>query len=161
MSDLICCKTMQRCQTPGMCSPHGGCSDSSAVNPRAPLPGAILAADHDRIVAELTDAGTKLQAERDQLAERCRELEECLGGEQRARHQAELDGIALRAEVEELRKSQGAEMFLTLTGEITNLRAEVEALRILLKEWLDADEHKDWGEYERRVEKALEASRCS
>lgn len=25
MSELICKKTMTRCQTPGMCSPHGGC----------------------------------------------------------------------------------------------------------------------------------------
>jgi len=25
MSDLICRKSMQRCQHPGMCSPHGGC----------------------------------------------------------------------------------------------------------------------------------------
>lgn len=25
MSDLICRKSMTRCQTPGMCSPHGGC----------------------------------------------------------------------------------------------------------------------------------------
>ncbi len=25
MTDLICRKTMQRCQYPGMCSPHGGC----------------------------------------------------------------------------------------------------------------------------------------
>lgn len=25
MSDLICRKTMQRCNTPGMCMPHGGC----------------------------------------------------------------------------------------------------------------------------------------
>lgn len=25
MSDLICRKTMQRCQHPGMCSTHGGC----------------------------------------------------------------------------------------------------------------------------------------
>lgn len=25
MTDLICRKTMQRCQHPGMCSPHGGC----------------------------------------------------------------------------------------------------------------------------------------
>jgi len=28
MPDLICRKTMIRCQTPGMCSPHGGCSTS-------------------------------------------------------------------------------------------------------------------------------------
>jgi hypothetical protein len=25
MSDLICRRSMQRCQHPGMCSPHGGC----------------------------------------------------------------------------------------------------------------------------------------
>lgn len=35
----------------------------------------VLAADHDRIVSSLTEAGRKMQAERDQLAERCRELE--------------------------------------------------------------------------------------
>ena len=28
MTDLICRKTMQRCQTPGMCMPHGGCKVS-------------------------------------------------------------------------------------------------------------------------------------
>ena len=27
MSDMICRKSMMRCQTPGMCSPHGGCRD--------------------------------------------------------------------------------------------------------------------------------------
>lgn len=26
MTDMICRKSMQRCQTPGMCSPHGGCA---------------------------------------------------------------------------------------------------------------------------------------
>lgn len=25
MSDLICRRTMRRCETSGMCSPHGGC----------------------------------------------------------------------------------------------------------------------------------------
>jgi hypothetical protein len=25
MTDLICRKSMMRCQTPGMCAPHGGC----------------------------------------------------------------------------------------------------------------------------------------
>jgi len=25
MADMICSKSMARCQTPGMCSPHGGC----------------------------------------------------------------------------------------------------------------------------------------
>lgn len=32
MSDLICRKTMRRCQTQGMCSPHGGCSDGVLVH---------------------------------------------------------------------------------------------------------------------------------
>ncbi|KMN20276.1 hypothetical protein [Pseudomonas weihenstephanensis] len=29
MTDLICRKSMTRCQTPGMCSPHGGCQPES------------------------------------------------------------------------------------------------------------------------------------
>ena len=28
---LICAKTMNPCQTPGMCSPHGGCRPSQTV----------------------------------------------------------------------------------------------------------------------------------
>lgn len=32
MSDLICRKSMVRCQTPGMCSPHGGCQPSVLVH---------------------------------------------------------------------------------------------------------------------------------
>ncbi len=31
MSDLICRKSMMRCQTPGMCSPHGGCQPSALI----------------------------------------------------------------------------------------------------------------------------------
>lgn len=31
MSDFICRKSMMRCQTPGMCSPHGGCRPSLLV----------------------------------------------------------------------------------------------------------------------------------
>lgn len=46
MSDLICRKTLMRCQTPGMCSPHGGCQSQ-----------------HDRDSSELR----RLCAERDQL----------------------------------------------------------------------------------------------
>lgn len=32
MSGLICRKSMTRCLTPGMCSPHGGCRDDAAAN---------------------------------------------------------------------------------------------------------------------------------
>lgn len=35
MSDLICRKSMMRCQTPGMCSPHGGCQDPVNAQLRA------------------------------------------------------------------------------------------------------------------------------
>ena len=31
MTDLICRKSMMRCQTPGMCSPHGGCKTSTLI----------------------------------------------------------------------------------------------------------------------------------
>lgn len=31
MSDLICRKTMMRCNTPGMCAPYGGCRDELAI----------------------------------------------------------------------------------------------------------------------------------
>lgn len=27
MTDMICRKTMQRCATPSMCAPYGGCGD--------------------------------------------------------------------------------------------------------------------------------------
>ena len=33
--DMICRKTMTRCQTPGMCSPHGGCQDPVVAELRA------------------------------------------------------------------------------------------------------------------------------
>lgn len=32
MSDLVCRKSMTRCLTPGMCSPHGGCSPTEQVS---------------------------------------------------------------------------------------------------------------------------------
>lgn len=31
MTDMTCRKSMQRCQTPGRCSPHGGCPDPAPV----------------------------------------------------------------------------------------------------------------------------------
>lgn len=32
MNDLICKNTMARCQTPGMCSPYGGCRETEPVS---------------------------------------------------------------------------------------------------------------------------------
>lgn len=31
MTNLICRKTMMRCQTPGMCAPYGGCRTEVAI----------------------------------------------------------------------------------------------------------------------------------
>ncbi|TKD30027.1 hypothetical protein [Azotobacter chroococcum] len=122
MSDLICRKTMMRCQTPGMCSPHGGCSDSIAVNPGAPLPGAILAADHDRIVSALI-AGREA-AEREN---------ESLRSKARASEQAALE---LHVEVERLQRelatAHADASHYASTAE--DMRAEVERLKPLLKE---------------------------
>jgi hypothetical protein len=41
MTDMICRKSMQRCQTPGMCAPHGGCADPSTARGVAAIEAAI------------------------------------------------------------------------------------------------------------------------
>lgn len=45
MSDLICRKTMMRCQTPGTCSPHGGCQP-------LPVTESVFKADYARLEQE-------------------------------------------------------------------------------------------------------------
>ena len=50
MSDNICRETMTRCQTPGMCSPHGGCRD-----------------DRDKAYAEAWEKARGLQSEMDEI----------------------------------------------------------------------------------------------
>lgn len=90
MGDLICRKSMRRCLTPGMCSPHGGCqtsilkdcdvryagdSGSTAVNPFGPLAGTISAEDYRRCMAERDQLKAELErvradAERYQWARR-------------------------------------------------------------------------------------------
>ncbi|MFC0667047.1 hypothetical protein ACFSKY_22410 [Azotobacter chroococcum] len=68
----------------------------------------VLAADHDRIVSSLTEAGRKLQAERDAWRNACKALQ--IEEEKVAAMDGEL--TALRAEVERLRKD--AELFRRL-----------------------------------------------
>lgn len=55
MTDLICRKSMTRCQTPGMCAPHGGCQPAVEVNIGKPDLG------------QFVDWAWKLKTERDQL----------------------------------------------------------------------------------------------
>ncbi|WP_349573068.1 hypothetical protein [Azotobacter salinestris] len=96
----------------------------------------VLAADHDRIVSSLTEAGVKMQAERDAAAQRCRELEaqvDQLKREERLRH-ADASYYAntserLRAEVEQARGT--AEYW---KAGLLSANAEVERLQGLLKE---------------------------
>ncbi|EGH43282.1 hypothetical protein [Pseudomonas syringae] len=54
MSDMICRKTMMRCMTPGMCSPHGGCQDSEVSRLRVELAGLKTGYEaYERVNAEL------------------------------------------------------------------------------------------------------------
>lgn len=53
MSDLICRKTMMRCQTPGMCAPYGGCRAEVAIlADKVLVPRELL----ERILANLETA---------------------------------------------------------------------------------------------------------
>lgn len=56
MTDLICRKSMTRCLTPGMCSPHGGCwPEDSHMRAIRSLRGdcADLIAERDHLKAEI------------------------------------------------------------------------------------------------------------
>jgi hypothetical protein len=101
MSDLICRKTMTRCQTPGMCAPHGGCSTSAeaaraalveravAPAPASGVPGTIGVKRYipdgytqpasrsgtGTHMVESRDGDYVLASDYDMLAQRCRELE--------------------------------------------------------------------------------------
>jgi hypothetical protein len=78
MSDMICRKSMARCITPGMCSPHGGCKDP-AFNPEWDRLKAAQESlrEHMQIIAkqndELVDLRARL-AERDALLKLARQF---------------------------------------------------------------------------------------
>jgi hypothetical protein len=63
MTELICRKTMVRCQTPGMCSPYGGCREP-AQDSASEL--ALLRAAHCAALSTITE----LKAEVTDLTER-------------------------------------------------------------------------------------------
>ena len=85
MSDYICRETMTRCQTPGMCSPHGGCQPKKEIGM-----GHID-------LGQFVDWVWNLKAERDQLKAEVAGLK--TGYEAYEQVNAEL-----KAEVEGLRK---------------------------------------------------------
>lgn len=65
MSDMICRKSMTRCLTPGMCSPHGGCQpEDSHMRAIRSLRGdcADLIAERDQLRAEVAGLRTGYEA---------------------------------------------------------------------------------------------------
>ncbi|ORL66644.1 hypothetical protein [Pseudomonas putida] len=85
MTDLICRKTMQRCQTPGMCRPHGGCRPDQGFE------------SGHMDLGKFVDWVWSLKAERDQLKA---ENEDYKSGQERYEQIIE----DLKAENEALRK---------------------------------------------------------
>lgn len=88
MTDLICRKTMQRCQHPGMCSTHGGCQPDKGFE------------SGHMDVGKFVDWVWNLKAERDQLKA---ENEDYKSGQERYEQIIE----DLKAEIEALRKALG------------------------------------------------------
>lgn len=143
MSDMVCRKSMMRCQTPGMCSPHGGCRDEVTtakdrqisaliaenerlknrleVDPRHDYDGIST---RDATVKVLDEQVDQLKAENERLAktadcwDRLNVLNKALSDSfQAERDQAEQDYKDVVGTIE-LRDS-----------EISKLRAEVAGLR--------------------------------
>lgn len=59
---MICRKSMARCQTPGMCSPHGGCRD-------------VVTTEKDQRIAVLIAENERLETERAELWRGKRDVE--------------------------------------------------------------------------------------
>ena len=146
MSDMVCRKSMMRCQTPGMCSPHGGCRDEVTtakdrqisaliaenerltnrleVDPRHDYDGIST---RDATVKVLDEQVDQLKAENERLeveVKRMTSIAYAAHGAFRMETMAERD--QLRAEVAGLRT--GYEAYEQVNAE---LKAEVEGLRKL------------------------------
>ena len=70
MSDLICRKSMARCLTPGMCSPHGGCQPDKTEWQSGYDEGRRMGAKH--MYAEVD----RLKVENERLRKECARLTE-------------------------------------------------------------------------------------
>jgi hypothetical protein len=149
MSDLICRKSMMRCQTPGMCSPHGGCRDEVTtakdrqisaliaenerltnrleVDPRHDYDGIST---RDATVKVLDEQVDQLKADNERLeveVKRMTSIAYAAHGAFRMETMAERD--QLRAEVAGLRT--GYEAYEWVNAE---LKAEVGALRQIISD---------------------------
>lgn len=134
MVDLICRQSMTRCQTPGMCSPHGGCQ-----------PESISDGQHIDL-GKFIDHVWAIKTERDQLRA---DLDEARNGMKHScairlkkeieRLKAELDcpfRLARHSKrlVEQLRSQaeQYDQALIKMAAERDQLKAEIEALVIEL-----------------------------
>ena len=165
MSDMICRKSMMRCQTPGMCSPHGGCRDEVTTAKDRQI-SALIAENarqknrrevdprHDYDGISTRDATVKVLDEQvDQLKADNERLRADYAG--LARFNPEWDRVAaaqdsvrehmamvVQLKAENAGLKTGYEAYERVNAE---LKAEVEELR---KSLLDAAEEIDaWGSY--------------
>lgn len=60
MSDLICRKTMRRCDTPGMCSPYGGCQAPQSDQDRKIIALEATVAQQAKMIEHLRGGPTPL-----------------------------------------------------------------------------------------------------
>ena len=165
MSDMVCRKSMMRCQTPGMCSPHGGCRDEVTTAKDRQI--SALIAENERLKNRLEvdprhdydgistrDATVKVLDEQvDQLKAENERLRADYAG--LARFNPEWDRVAaaqdsvrehmamvVQLKAENAGLKTGYEAYEQVNAE---LKAEVDGLR---KSLLDAAEEIDaWGSY--------------
>ena len=113
MSDLICRKTMMRCQTPGMCSPHGGCSTGILKAASACHSPTIQPTEADGVerydwtydeMAESQDGNYVRHGDYDAVTAELGELKDSMAFRSSRIGRVEAERDQLRAEVERLRK---------------------------------------------------------
>lgn len=99
MSDMVCRKSMMRCQTPGMCSPHGGCRDEVTTAKDRQI--SALIAENERLTNSLHEA----REDRNKLGDRYDAVNAEVAGLRTGYEAYERVNAELKAEVDGLRKS--------------------------------------------------------
>ncbi|WP_047275927.1 hypothetical protein [Pseudomonas lundensis] len=137
MSDMVCRKSMMRCQTPGMCSPHGGCRDEVTTAKDRQI--SALIAENERLTNSLHEA----REDRNKLGDRYDAVNAEVAGLRTGYEAYERVNAELKAEVEGLRKDSESYRLLSFchgqgTLELVRshheLCAEIRRLKILAGE---------------------------